>query len=181
MIKIFLSLFKIYWCALFQTQHDFNFVNKPINILKQELIKALHTVLHELFIVELLGISIDKALNFKNHIENLCRTAQYRLHALRRIRKYLTLDKAKLLVNAFIDSQFNYAPRIWLFCYKTAYWKMQKIHQKTLKYCCYYYYYHFFKVDFYITFYNYRKPINVNLLRKLEKNSDTKRFANSLI
>ena len=39
----------------------------------------------------------------------------------------------------------------------------------------------FFKVDFYITFYNYKKPINVNLPRKLEKNSDTKRFANSLL
>ena len=62
--------------------------------------------------VELRGITIDKALNFKKHIENLCRTAQYKLHALRRIRKYLTLDKAKLLGNAFIDSQFNYAPLI---------------------------------------------------------------------
>ena len=65
--------------------------------------------------VELLGITIDKALNFKKHIENLCRTAQYKLHALRRIRKYLTLDKAKLLGNAFIDSHFNYAPLIWMF------------------------------------------------------------------
>ena len=50
--------------------------------------------------VELLGITIDNDLNFKKHIENLCRTAQYKLHALRRIRKYLTLDKAKLLGNA---------------------------------------------------------------------------------
>ena len=39
----------------------------------------------------------------------------------------------------------------------------------------------FFKVDLYITFYNYKKPINVNLPRKLEKNSDTKCFANSLM
>ena len=43
-------------------------------------------------------------------VENLCRTAQYKFHALRRIRKYLALDKAKLLGNVFIDSQFNYAP-----------------------------------------------------------------------
>ena len=42
----------------------------------------------------LLGIIIEKALNFKKHVENLCRTAQSKLHALRRIRKYLTLDKA---------------------------------------------------------------------------------------
>ena len=83
--------------------------------------------------VELRGITIDKALNFKKHIENLCRTAQYKLHALRRIRKYLTLDKAKLLGNAFIDSQFNYAPLIWMFCHKATYLKMQKIHHKSLK------------------------------------------------
>ena len=83
--------------------------------------------------VELLGITIDKALNFKKHIENLCRTTQYKLHALRRIRKYLTIDKAKLLRNAFIDSQFNYAPLIWMFRQKASYLKMQKIHHKSLK------------------------------------------------
>ena len=83
--------------------------------------------------VELLGITIDKVLNFKKHIENLCRNAQYKLYALRRIRKYLTLDKAKLLGNAFIDSQFNYAPLIWMFCHKGTYLKMQKTHHKSLK------------------------------------------------
>ena len=82
--------------------------------------------------VELLGITIVKVLNFEKHIKNLCRTAQYNLHALRQIRKYLTLDKAKLLGNPFIDSQFNYAPLIWMFCHKATYLKMQKIHHKSL-------------------------------------------------
>ena len=31
---------------------------------------------------ELLGITIDKVLNFKNHIKNLCHAAQYKLYAL---------------------------------------------------------------------------------------------------
>ena len=39
----------------------------------------------------------------------------------------------------------------------------------------------FFKVDFYITFYNYKKLINVILPRKLEKTLDTRRFTNSLM
>ena len=39
----------------------------------------------------------------------------------------------------------------------------------------------FFKVDFNIPFYNYKKAINANLPKKPEKNSDTKRFANSLL
>ena len=33
--------------------------------------------------VESLEITIDKASNFKMHIDKLCRTAQYKLHALR--------------------------------------------------------------------------------------------------
>ena len=83
--------------------------------------------------VELLGLTIDKELNFSKHIDKLCCNAQYKLHALRRIRKYLSLEKAKMLGNAFIDSQFNYAPLIWMFCRKGLYLKMQKIHHKTLK------------------------------------------------
>ena len=55
------------------------------------------------------GVLIDKNLTFKKHVDNLLRKAQYKLHALRRIRKFLTMEKAKILGNAFIDSQFNYA------------------------------------------------------------------------
>ena len=68
--------------------------------------------------VVLLSITIDNLLTFNNHINNLCRTANYKQHALRRIRKYLSLDKAELLCNAFINSQFNYAPLVWMFCRK---------------------------------------------------------------
>ena len=83
--------------------------------------------------VELLGISIDNKLTFNEHINNLCRNASYRLYALRRIRKYLTQDQAKCLHNAFINSQFNYAPVIWMFCRKNQYLKIQQIHHKALK------------------------------------------------
>ena len=82
--------------------------------------------------VLLLRITIDKKLTFK-HVENLCRKAQYKLHALRRIRKFLTIQKAKMLGIAFIDSQFNYAPLLWMFCRKTLYSKIEKIHHRTLK------------------------------------------------
>ena len=46
--------------------------------------------------VTLLGIKIDKNLTFKKHISELCRSASYKLYTLRRIRKYLTVEKAKL-------------------------------------------------------------------------------------
>ena len=76
---------------------------------------------------------INENLTFKIHIDNLVREAQYKSHALRRIRKFLTIEKTKILGNAFIDSQFNYAPLIWMFCRKTLYSKIQKIHHRTLK------------------------------------------------
>ena len=83
--------------------------------------------------VELLVLTIDEELNFRKHTDKLCRNAQYKLHALRRIRKYLSLEKAKMLGNGFIDSQFNYAPLIWMICRKGLYFKLRKIHHKTLK------------------------------------------------
>ena len=52
---------------------------------------------------------------------------------MRRIRKFLTIEKAKILDNAFKNSQFNYAPLLWIFCRKSLYSKIEKIHHKTLK------------------------------------------------
>ena len=45
--------------------------------------------------VTLLGVMIDKNLTFKKHIHNLVRKAQYKLYALRCIRKFFTIEKAK--------------------------------------------------------------------------------------
>ena len=52
--------------------------------------------------VELLGLTINKELNFSRQIDKLCCNAQYELHALRGIRKYLNLQKAKMLGNALL-------------------------------------------------------------------------------
>ena len=68
-----------------------------------------------------------------NFEDSLCRNAQYKLHALRQIRKCLSLEKGKTLGNAFIDSQFNYAPLRWMFCRKGLYFKMQRIYHKILE------------------------------------------------
>ena len=57
-------------------------------------------------------------------------------HALQRIRRNLSVDKARLLANAFIDSQFNYAPLIWMFAGKTLINKICKIHHRTLQVVC---------------------------------------------
>ena len=42
--------------------------------------------------VILLGVIIEKSLISKKHIDNLCCKAEYKLHILRRIRKFLTVE-----------------------------------------------------------------------------------------
>ena len=69
--------------------------------------------------VKLLGITIDYDLKFSTHINELSRKTSYNFHALQRIRRYISVDKSKLLATAFIDSQFNYATLIWMFAGKT--------------------------------------------------------------
>ena len=86
--------------------------------------------------VKLLGITIDNKLKFKKHIEDLHLEDLHMTctcHALRRLRTYLTVDKARLLANSVIYSQFNYAPLIWLLACKTAINKICKIITEHLK------------------------------------------------
>ena len=59
---------------------------------------------------ELLGITIDKRLSFKKHIENLCQNANYKLRWSWVYKKISNCRKTKLLGNPFTDSQFNDAP-----------------------------------------------------------------------
>ena len=73
------------------------------------------------------------SVNFSTHIEYICRMAKCKLCALQRIRNYLSTEKARLLATAFINSQFYYAPLIWMFAGKSLISKVQKIHFRTLQ------------------------------------------------
>ena len=64
--------------------------------------------------VVLLGVTIDDKQNYKTNIENIFRTAKYKLNALQRIRKYSNTDKTKPLYNAFRSSQVYYVPLTWM-------------------------------------------------------------------
>ena len=83
--------------------------------------------------VKLLGITLDNKLSFKTHIESMCAKAVNRTNAFRRIRNYVSLNKAKLIYNAFIFSTFNYCPLIWMFCSKTLNNLVNKTHKKALR------------------------------------------------
>ena len=83
--------------------------------------------------VKLLGIIIDKQLNFKEHVTKLCKKGNQKLHALARISKYMSKTKLRILMKAFIESQFNYCPLVWMFHNRTLNNKINRLHERALR------------------------------------------------
>ena len=83
--------------------------------------------------VELLGVKIDKNINLNEHVSNLCKKGNQKLHALARISKYLSKDKLKIIMTTLIQSQFNYCPLTWMFHNRTLNNKINKLHERALR------------------------------------------------
>ena len=81
----------------------------------------------------LLGISIDSNLSFNKHINNLCKKASAKLNALARIAGYMDFPKRRLIMKAFITSQFGYCPLIWMFHSRALNNKINSIHERALR------------------------------------------------
>ena len=91
---------------------------------------------------KLLGITIDTRLSFQHHITSLCKKASQKLHALARIAHYthaLTriahytdFEKRRSLMKAFVISQFNYCPLIWMFHNRALNNRINRIHERAL-------------------------------------------------
>ena len=82
---------------------------------------------------KLLGIKIDSKLSFKNHVSSLCKKASQKLHALARVINFMDLAKRKSLMKAFITSQFNYCPLIWMFHSRQLDNRINKIQKRALR------------------------------------------------
>ena len=64
---------------------------------------------------EKLVVKIDTKLSFKNRVFSLCKKASQKLDALARVVNFMDLATRKSPMKAFIISQFNYCPLIWMF------------------------------------------------------------------
>ena len=81
----------------------------------------------------LLGIKIDNKLWFENHASSLCKKASQKLHALARIANNMDLSKRKCLIKAFVTSQFNYCPLIWMFYSRELNKRTNSIRERALR------------------------------------------------
>ena len=92
---------------------------------------------------KLLGITFDLKLKFEEHISKICNIVNKKFNALHRIANHMSLDKRKMLLTAFIESQFSYCPLIWMFHSRTLNNKINILHEKALRIV-----YSDFKADF---------------------------------
>jgi len=82
---------------------------------------------------KLLGVTITNDLNFEKHLDILCSKASQKLHALARISPYMEIHQRKLIMNAFITSQFGYCPLIWMFHSRRLNTRINRIQEKSLR------------------------------------------------
>ena len=82
---------------------------------------------------KLLGMKFDSSLSFKDHITSLCKKASQKLHALARIVNYMDLPKRRVLMKAFITSQFSYCPLTWMSRSRTLNNRINNICERPLR------------------------------------------------
>ena len=82
--------------------------------------------------VKLLVVKIDGKLSFENHVSSLCKKASQKLHALARVVNFMDLAKRKSLMKAFITTQLNYCPLIWMFHSRQLNNQIKKIRERGL-------------------------------------------------
>ena len=76
---------------------------------------------------------IRQKLKFRSYIENICCKTNNKIKALFRIRSFLTFEQAKVLVEAFILSNFRYCPLVWMFYGKCSNKLIMKTHCRCLR------------------------------------------------
>ena len=83
--------------------------------------------------VKLLGVTIDSKLKFNGHVKTICQKTKNKVKAFSRIARNRDYQKASLLYNSFILTNFNYCPLIWMFCGKTANEEVNRVHKRALR------------------------------------------------
>ena len=85
-------------------------------------------------IVKLLGVTVDNKLSFESHLNLVCKTVSRKLHALARVSTFISKEKLRVIMKAFIMSQFTYCPLVWMCHSTTLNIKINKLHERTLRF-----------------------------------------------
>ena len=62
-----------------------------------------------------------------------CRQAGRKLSLLVRICKFMTIERRRMLMKAFTESQFGYCPLAWMCCNRSCNNRINHLHERALK------------------------------------------------
>ena len=82
---------------------------------------------------KILGVIIEKKLNFKSHIRELCKKPSQKVTGLSRLSSYLHNSEKKIIFNSIIKSQFSYCPLVWMFGLRASNNMINKLHERSLR------------------------------------------------
>ena len=81
---------------------------------------------------KLLGIKIDSHLNFKEHIESLCKKASQITNALSRRASSINFEQRRLMMNSFVICHFSYCWVVWMFYSRKLNDHINRLHERAL-------------------------------------------------
>ena len=82
---------------------------------------------------KILGVYFDNKLNFNTHLKKIRKKASQKLHALARVSTFMSCKQRKLIMAAFIQSQFSYCPLLWMCHDRLIHSTINKIHERSLR------------------------------------------------
>ena len=82
---------------------------------------------------KLLGVVIDRDLNFNENVSSLGKKACRKLSVLPRLSNLMSFQKRRLLPNSFVGAQFGYCPLVWMFHGREINRKINDIHERSLR------------------------------------------------
>ena len=82
---------------------------------------------------KLLGLDIDRNLNFNGHLSSLCRKAGNKLSVLARLSNFMSFNQRRILLKTFIESQFGYCPLVWMFHSRRVNNKINHLHERSFR------------------------------------------------
>ena len=82
---------------------------------------------------KLLGITIDSALTFNNHVSIICDKVSHKLHAMARLSNFMSQSQLKVVMKAFLVSQFGYCPLVWMNHSRTLNNRINRLHERALR------------------------------------------------
>ena len=82
---------------------------------------------------KLLGVKIDRTLNFDEHVRSLCKKAGRKLSVLFRLSSYMNVKQKRTLMKSSFECQFGYCQLVWMFYSRGVNNKINHLHEPALR------------------------------------------------